>query len=1220
MHLSGHFIFKRVVVLLPVLAVCLSGCWTSSDQVPFPEKETEFTTPKTRAFTFSEPVAIEWKVLGRDSIQPPATRKFSLDKIPSKPFSLGGAKPLALPMAEKKFDWNSLPDTAFDVNALPGDTLKNKRIQLLPPRVIISAPPTSTAGLSPGFMDASPIGLPGTARDFLKDPSGALWIATNKGLCRYDGTYLEIYGQEQGLPDVDLVSLFRDKDNRIWIGALRGDVFVLDEQKGTLEQLEDQFPSKIDVVFNIIQDDEGRMWMACQGLGVFIYDPQTRIQRHFNSGNGLGNNSSLEVIKDHEGRLWITTFNGVVILDLKTKRRKTFDQRSGLLNNVVISLLQASTREIWIAGLDGATIVDVKKGTLRYLGTDQKILTGGDGKSIAGLMEDTSGKIWMGSATGVAYAYDLKRQQLERFTVNPGHTIFHIGEDHDGQIWIGSEAGITPVFNDELGRPGNFTKADGLGNTSIWTTLEAKDGKIWMGTSNGINVYDPQTESIQYITTKEGLTRTRSSYLLEDSKGRIWVGSNGRGMEIIDLKNGTIQNIENAHGIHDAGGTILYEAAEEGYLWVGTAAGNVYRYNPEERVQQRIRNMPASWKDSYANSMQRDSQGQLWVLSGAGVIVIDEKRSTMRFLSEEQGLVGNITTAALEDRHHNMWIATSTGIDIVNSTRDSITSLTTSEGIADNATFTLNERNGQIYAGTSNGLSIITPVIAKGKVTTYQITNLRKPQGIGALDFAENSSMFSKNGKYWAGVEEVVLLVMDSITLNPKPGTPYIAAINLNEKRNDFRNRASLAPDHYLIKNKITWDSIETVFYIPQNLVLPYDQNYLSFNYSGMQLSNPDKVRYRYLLEGIDKNWSAITDKVVTENYRDLPPGHYTFKVASRGINGRWSKPASVSFTITPPWWKTWWAYVGYSFLFFGAVTAYVRLRSRSLKRQNQLLEEKVVSRTNELQQSLNDLQETQRQLIQSEKMASLGELTAGIAHEIQNPLNFVNNFADVNKELISEMKQELDAGNIAGAKELAENISENEEKIIYHGKRADAIVKSMLQHSRASTSKKEPTDLNALADEYLRLAYHGLRAKDKSFNASMKTDFDSSLGKINVVPQDLGRVILNLITNAFYAVAEKKAQEVKNVPGTTYEPTVTVSTRHLGHKVEIRVADNGNGIPKHIVDKIFQPFFTTKPAGQGTGLGLSMSYDIVTKTHGGELKVATTEGQGTVFSILITP
>ena len=283
-----------------------------------------------------------------------------------------------------------------------------------------------------------------------------------------------------------------------------------------------------------------------------------------------------------------------------------------------------------------------------------------------------------------------------------------------------------------------------------------------------------------------------------------------------------------------------------------------------------------------------------------------------------------------------------------------------------------------------------------------------------------------------------------------------------------------------------------------------------------------------------------------------------------------------------------------------------------------------------ELQLALDELKATQNQLIQSEKMASLGELTAGIAHEIQNPLNFVNNFSEVNAELIAEMKQEIEKGNLEEVKALASDIADNEQKINHHGKRADAIVKGMLQHSRRSTGIKEPTDINALADEYLRLAYHGLRAKDKSFNATMKTDYDESLGEINVIPQDMGRVILNLITNAFYAVTEKKKQMPPSPKGeqgktpTDYEPIVTVTTKRLGTssggggRVEIKVADNGNGIPQKILDKIFQPFFTTKPTGQGTGLGLSMSYDIVTKGHAGELKVETKEGEGSQFIIIL--
>ena len=299
----------------------------------------------------------------------------------------------------------------------------------------------------------------------------------------------------------------------------------------------------------------------------------------------------------------------------------------------------------------------------------------------------------------------------------------------------------------------------------------------------------------------------------------------------------------------------------------------------------------------------------------------------------------------------------------------------------------------------------------------------------------------------------------------------------------------------------------------------------------------------------------------------------------------------------------------GLGALFLVALILY--RNNKQKQKANALLQ----SQKQEIETTLGELKTTQSQLIQSEKMASLGELTAGIAHEIQNPLNFINNFSEVNTELITEMKEQLALDNKQQAIDIANDIAHNEEKINHHGKRADAIVKGMLQHSRSSSGVKEPTDINALADEYLRLAYHGLRAKDKSFNATMKTDYDETLKKVKVIPQDIGRVILNLITNAFYVVNEKKKAPQPPEEGAPYDPTVFVSTKKITDKIEIRVSDNGNGIPQKVLDKIFQPFFTTKPTGQGTGLGLSLSYDIV-KAHGGELKVETQEGEGSTFII----
>jgi two-component system NtrC family sensor kinase len=278
-----------------------------------------------------------------------------------------------------------------------------------------------------------------------------------------------------------------------------------------------------------------------------------------------------------------------------------------------------------------------------------------------------------------------------------------------------------------------------------------------------------------------------------------------------------------------------------------------------------------------------------------------------------------------------------------------------------------------------------------------------------------------------------------------------------------------------------------------------------------------------------------------------------------------------------------------------------------------------ILKQKEELQQVVEHLKATQDQLIHAEKMASLGELTAGIAHEIQNPLNFVNNFSEVNLELAEELKEDLDKMNVGEAEKthlvaIVNNIRQNQDKINYHGKRADSIVKGMLQHSRKGTGLKEPIDLNEMVDEYVRLSYHGLRAKDKSFNATIDVHLDPAITKVQVLPQDIGRALLNILNNAFYAVNEKKNSGIPD-----YSPTIRVNTRLVdkGKKwVYITVRDNGNGIPDAVKDKIFQPFFTTKPTGKGTGLGLSLSYDIITQGHGGELKMMSKEGEFTEFVI----
>lgn len=357
-------------------------------------------------------------------------------------------------------------------------------------------------------------------------------------------------------------------------------------------------------------------------------------------------------------------------------------------------------------------------------------------------------------------------------------------------------------------------------------------------------------------------------------------------------------------------------------------------------------------------------------------------------------------------------------------------------------------------------------------------------------------------------------------------------------------------------------------------------------------------------------------------HYKPLLHAHYPL-VGSVFLNG-------LVWLVFPGFYDEWEIYFQFAVLL---AFAWIYVRWASSKKQQELkivasrkdeLEVMVAERTaeinrqkDELQEAVKELQATQAQLIQQEKLASLGELTAGIAHEIQNPLNFVNNFSEVSTELLEELKtgplEQLPESEKEYAEEIIRDLTQNLEKITFHGKRADSIVKGMLQHSRASTGQKELTDINALADEYLRLSYHGCRARDKSFNATMETHFAPFSPQLKVVPQDMGRVLLNLFNNAFYSVSEKKKQSDGN-----YQPTVEVRTTLINGFMEIKVKDNGIGIPEHIKDKIMQPFFTTKPAGEGTGLGLSLSYDIVVKGHDGKIDIESEEGEYTEFTVSI--
>jgi signal transduction histidine kinase len=401
---------------------------------------------------------------------------------------------------------------------------------------------------------------------------------------------------------------------------------------------------------------------------------------------------------------------------------------------------------------------------------------------------------------------------------------------------------------------------------------------------------------------------------------------------------------------------------------------------------------------------------------------------------------------------------------------------------------------------------------------------------------------------------------------------------------------------------------------------VPAGKSRFEFHYAGISFVGSQKIRYKYRLEGLDEGWIEAGSRR-DAYFTHLDPGEYTFRVIAANNDGIWNETgASASFVLQPHFYQTAWFIGLAAFAFLTTGPSFYLYRMRSMKKRRAELENLVQERTAELQKTLNNLKETQNQLILSEKMASLGQLTAGIAHEIKNPLNFITNFSVLSHDLTKDLRKELaaersrvDPKRALEIESLLNDLEQNVTKINDHGKRADSIVRGMLLHSRGKAGERQETDLNALLAEYTNLAYHGMRAQDQSFNVKIETDLDPSVGNVSVVPQDLSRAILNIVNNACYAANDRK-KTAKN----GFTPVVRVSAKNYPGAIEIRIRDNGNGIPESIREKIFNPFFTTKPAGCGTGLGLSLSYDIITQEHHGELSVDTKEGEFTEFVITI--
>jgi signal transduction histidine kinase/ligand-binding sensor domain-containing protein len=1100
----------------------------------------------------------------------------------------------------------------------------------------------------------------------VQDHSGFVWFATQGGLFRYDGQNFVTYRHDGNNPNslsADYIeSIFLDSKGVLWLthwqaGALTA--FEPERQVFTRYQHDPDDPESIssNVLSTVAEDQQGFIWIGGE-LGLNRYDPESgtfkRFQHDPENPNSLSYNRVRALYVDKAGILWVgtgfpwDTESSAGGLNRYHPEDGTFtrylhdpEDSTTLINNKVRSLLEDSRGNFWVgtAG-DGLHLMDREKGRFKRLTNDPKnpeklsgpwqpglIPAVSDSTThISSIFEDDEGRIWITAVYGGLKLFDPVSGITRHFKMGSGTDelttdfLWQTYQTSDGTLWITSGGGGQTVFKvkqfDDLFPFFDIPMSeDNLRSNGI---IKDRAGHIWIARGTFLERIDRDTGSRTVITlgnTQQPVTQIIGLSL--DREGYLWAGTNN-GQFCGDPETSVLRLFK-PPGISDdilQSFFLTFLHSSSGHFWFGSWEYGLFRYDPvTDEVMNYAHNPndPNSLGGMMVGSIYEDEMGYIWVGGGSpfndilNPLFLDrinlQTNRIERFFdaNKQAGMVSDIT----EDNDGNIWfIDWIHGFKKLHPATGIFKSFTPYNSLlsSSNLLSLVKSDDGKLWLSDQHSIIEFNP-------ETEIMSVFNQNRGIrNAWDHFKSGSVaddgelfFSRRGGFHAFYPDQFLQQR-----NIRLPDIRITGFQMLGDQNPFASSE--------LFEKPVWQTTA--------IRLAHDQNLFTLSVACFDFYDASSNQLQFMLEGYDRAWRNDIRDGETSPYINVPPGDYTFRVRGANSFGIWNmEGASMGITILPPWWRTWWAYAFYLLvLIFGIWWVHKFQKERTIRMERERSRERELEQAREIEKAYTELKTTQTQLIQAEKMASLGELTAGIAHEIQNPLNFVNNFSEVSRELISEMNEELAIGNWQLAKEISSDIDQNLEKINHHGKRADAIVKGMLQHSRSSNGHKKPTDINALADEYLRLSYHGLRAKDKSFNADFKAEFDPNLPKINVIPQDIGRVLLNLINNAFYAVNARKVQTTHALSQQTpssYNPTVTISTKKYGDRIEISVNDNGNGIPASIKDKIFQPFFTTKPTGQGTGLGLSLSYDIV-KAHGGELKVDSKEGNGTVFSVVL--
>lgn len=1040
----------------------------------------------------------------------------------------------------------------------------------------------------------------------LEDKNGNIWFGTNGGgVSKFDGKYFTNYAENEGLSNNNISCILQDGTGNMWFGSLGGGVSRFDGK--TITHFTQKQGLGSNYISAILEDKKGDFWIGTLGGGVSKLtisgkkDQEHFVFTQFTEKEGLGNNFISDVFQDSIGRLWFTSKEkGISIFDGQTFTN--YSKEKGLTNDLITCIIQDKKHEIWL-GTNGNGIIRLNDKTeLNF-----NIFDGLSNNRVFCALEDNKGNLWFGTDGGIN---KFNGNIFTHYTEKEGllsSTVYSILQDKKRNLWIGTEGGGVSKYTksrspDKHNSFTNYTRVSGLCDNSVYTILQDSDNYLWFGSYNGcLSKFNGKFITDYFIG--ENAAKNDINCLIEDTRGNIWFGTENDGVSKFDGKLITRYTVKQGLSSNR-----VYSLMQDnfGNIWIGTSGGGICKidYNGlEDWSQYKITCFTGGegFNSSIINCIYQDKQNNIWFgTNGGGVVKYDGNRiealikgeknakeyirdlkkvngkyiKTYTCFTEAEDLINNTVLSILEDKKGNLWFGTRFGLS-----RMSLKNLLDCYPDSEN----FYNKNG------GNGNS----QIAIFKNFSYEDGFL----GIGC-----NRGAFYEDldGNIWIGAnDKLTVYHPDGDETDTIPPEINLIDIELFHEKIQWSNLNPKNDTSFILKNgtKIQNFSFETTtkwYGLPVKLSLAYNNNYLNFRYIGITQKQSQKVKYRYKLEGFDENWSGLTTRNEV-SYENLPDGEFIFKVKAMSSNGFWSKEYNYPFKIFPPWWKTKIFRLFMILILTGFIFGIYRWRISTLRRQKKQLEKMVTEKTSEillqkeeLETSLNNLQMAQKQIIHSEKMASLGTLAAGVAHEINNPLNFIQGgvfileryFKDNLKDHIEQVAPILDGINVGV-------------------NRTTAIVSSLNHYSRQDDELREACNIHTIIDNCLVMLQNETKNRieiEKNYTP-LTYSLSANEGKMH-------QAMLNILSNACHAIETKGK--------------IVIVTNLKAEILTISITDNGAGMSKEVLSKVFDPFFTTKDPGKGTGLGLSITYNII-KEHGGEIEIKSTPGIGTNVLILFT-